>query len=800
MSSEARASSILPRLGARTLARLLLAGVAALFVTSPASAQPTTARVSVSSGGAEGNGYSFAGVVSADGRWVAFVSQATNLVAGDTNRWQDVFVHDRHTGTTTRVSLGPGGIEANGPSGSQSISADGRMVAFTSRASNLVSGDTNGASDVFVHDRHTGMTSRVSVFGGVSQGSRASGNAAISADGRFVAFDSFTSDFDDTNQASDVFVHDRVLATTTRVSVGPLGVEANAGSDAAAISADGRWVAFTSSASNLIVGDTNDAPDVFVHDRRTATTSRVSVGPGGTEGNRASGSAAISADGRYVAFDSLADNLIDRDSNQRMDVFVHNVQTGTTTRVSEGSGGVQGNHLSVDPALSADGRWVAFTSSASNLVVDDTNAHEDVFAHDRHTGTTTRVSVGPGGLQANSVSVAPSVSTDGRWIAFSSVADNLVTADTNAGSDVFVFDRGVASCAVTLTPSTAWAPAAPSTDRIFVLAAADCAWTAESSDRSWLSVTAGANGIGVGTVDYHVAANTAGPRSGAITIGGRTFTVTQVSATEPMPPEALTAHVVRGSVVTLRWTMPSFGPAPTHFVLEGGLSRGQTLATLSTGSSAPVVSVTMPTGSFYVRVRAANGAHSSAPSNEILLHVNVAVPPSAPRAVVGLVTGSTVTLAWTNTYEGGAPASLLLTIAGPTTGSVPLVLSDSVSARDVSPGTYVVSLSAVNGAGVSPPSNAVALTVTCSGPPFVPTGVVVYNAGRTVFVEWAPGPGGPAPTSYRLHVSGTWTGTIATTGRAMSRAAAPGSYTLSVQAVNACGVSGGTAPYTVVVP
>src|SRR5438132_6325767 len=246
----------------------------------------TTERVSVASDGTtEGNDASLGSALSADGRFVAFDSAATERVAGDTNVASDVLVHDRQTGTTERVSVASDGTQGNGSSGLLSfafppaLSADGRFVAFVSFAANLVAGDTNGATDVFVHDRQTGTTERVSVASDGTQGDGTSSSSALSADGRFVAYHSAATTLvaGDTNGATDVFVHDRQTGTTERVSVASGGTQGNGISAAPALSGDGRFVAFHSTATNLVAGDTNGAPDVFVHDRQAGTTERVSV-------------------------------------------------------------------------------------------------------------------------------------------------------------------------------------------------------------------------------------------------------------------------------------------------------------------------------------------------------------------------------------------------------------------------------------------------------------------------------------------------------------------------------------------
>ena len=265
--------------------------------------------------------------ISADGRFVAFAAWARNLAPGDTNGFGDVFVHDRGTGTTERLSVDRTGTEANDTIHQPAISGDGHVVAFVSAATNLVPGDTNGQADVFVHDRPSG--------------------------------------------------------TTERVSVNSAGAEGDGSSERPTLSADGRYVAFSSSATNLVPGDTNGQSDVFVHDRRTGTTERVSVDSAGTEANGWSERPSISADGRFVAFCSYATNLVPRDTNGRWDEFVHDRQTHTTERVSVDSAGTEGNGDSRGASLSADGRFVAFASDANNLVPWDTNSVTDVFVRDR---------------------------------------------------------------------------------------------------------------------------------------------------------------------------------------------------------------------------------------------------------------------------------------------------------------------------------------------------------------------------------------------------------------------------------
>jgi Tol biopolymer transport system component len=373
-----------------------------------------------------------------------FESLATNLVVGDTNGKRDIFVHDRQTGVTERVSVASDGTEANDESFYRSISADGRYVGFGSWATNLVAGDSNGVQDIFVHERQIGVTERASV---ASDGTEANGPSYcpfISDDGRYVAFTSHATNLvaGDGNGACDVFVRDRQTGVTERVSVTSDGREANGESSVSCISGNGRYVAFESRAFNLVVGDTNGLPDIFVHDRQTGVTERVSVASDGTQANGESYYLSISGDGCYVAFQSLATNLVVGDINGVQDIFVHDRLTGQTELVSVTSDGQQANGDSSVPSISADGRHVAFHSRATNLVPGGTHNLGDVYVRDRLTGRTEQVSVASDGAQGNPASEDPSISANGQYVAFDSSATNLVAGDTNNSSDIFVRDQG----------------------------------------------------------------------------------------------------------------------------------------------------------------------------------------------------------------------------------------------------------------------------------------------------------------------------------------------------------------------
>ncbi len=409
----------------------------------PRSSPGITRMVSVSSDGEQANSTSNTPALSADGRFVAFLSYSTNLVPSDTNGRTDVFVHDRQTGLTERINVDSDGNQANDESDAPAISADGRFVAFVSSASNLVSSDTNGRSDIFVHDRQTGRTERVSVDSAGNEADDGSDAPAISANGRFVAFVSSAANLapSDTNGRSDIFVHDRQTGRTELISVDSAGNEADDGSDAPAISANGRFVAFVSSAANLVPSDTNGSRDVFVHDRQTEQTERVSVDSAGGQADDASRSPSLSSDGQLVAFASDAQNLVPRDTNRDRDVFVHDRRTGVTERVSVNSAG----YGSIQPAdgsvISGDGRFVAFHATDGNLVADDTNRRRDVFVRDRQLGTTEQVSVDDSGNQGDDRSVSPAISGDGQVVAFASYSLNFVPVVHAKSHLVYVRER-----------------------------------------------------------------------------------------------------------------------------------------------------------------------------------------------------------------------------------------------------------------------------------------------------------------------------------------------------------------------
>src|SRR6266542_6874244 len=430
-----------------------------LWMALPAGAASlSTEIVSVSSAGVQGNGESFPSTgptsISRNGQFVVFASSADNLVAGDTNEHFDVFRRDRSSGQTVLVSVSSSGQQVNGdsgfPSGTFSISADGNLVAFDSETSNLVPGDTNRLPDVFVHDVATGETTRVSVTSSGRQAQGESFGAAISDDGRLAVFNSTARLVpEDTNRRLDVYARDLVTGQIRLVSVSSTGQLGNDDSFVeGSPSGDSRLVVFSSLATNLVPGDTNDNVDVFLRDLVTGQTTRVTVplsgqgGGGGFQGH-------ISANGRFVAFNSGKDDLVRHDTNGFQDVFVRDLKIGRTTRVSVSSVGEQGNDDSCcSKGISGDGRFVAYRSFASNLVPDDTNGGYDAFLFDRSTGQTVLASVsatGEQGVYPDPIvgSSNVSISEDGAWVLFASAATNFPPAgDSNGDENGDTFVRG----------------------------------------------------------------------------------------------------------------------------------------------------------------------------------------------------------------------------------------------------------------------------------------------------------------------------------------------------------------------
>lgn len=455
-----------PRLALGALATALVAGTLA-----PAGAAPGTTVRASERPTTQANGHSPATSVtdttspqlSLDGRSVAFSSDATNLVSGDTNRVSDVFVR-LPTGTVARASVSNAGRQANGPSHSPAISVDGRYVAFVSEATNLVAGDTNGVADVFLRDRARQRTTRVSVATGGVQANGASSSPSISLFGRYVTFESAAANLaaGDTNALADAFVHDTTTRATGRLmpptdqglqtvplteAPDPTAVLRRDWTASPSISYDGRYVAFVRGTYERGPA-VPSALEIFVRDRRARTYTKVDIKPWMGGARVLADNPVISADGRYVAFeawsilDSVAgsDEALIRNPLDVKDVFVYDRISSSIGQVSVNSFFQAGNADSYAPSISAGGQYIAFSSDASNLVPGDTNAAPDVFVRDNVARTTSRMSIAEGSAQAAAGGTRPSISYEGRNVAFAS-SSPLVSGDTNGRSDVFRRDR-----------------------------------------------------------------------------------------------------------------------------------------------------------------------------------------------------------------------------------------------------------------------------------------------------------------------------------------------------------------------
>ena len=425
-------------------------------------------RASGASGADSINGFSLESSISADGRYIAFDSNSNTVDPEDDDNFiRDIFVRDLRTKETILVSRASGesGALGNGDSSEPSISADGRYVAFVSKASNLHPDDGDGSLDVYVRDLQANTTTLVSRASGAdgAKGNLESREPSISGDGRYVAFSTLSTNLE--GNGPYVYVRDLQANTTTLVSRanGADGAPAAYSAQQPSISADGRHVAFSSESDNLTPDDTDAGFwDVFVRDLQANTTTLVSR-PSGTEGekgNDGSDDPSISADGRYVAFSSWASNLSTEDADSAGDIFVRDLQANTTTLASRATGaaGTPGDWDSSEPSISADGRYVAFRSDATTLDPDDEAIHPDVFLRDLQASTTTLVSRASGvtGAAADAPSYKPSLSADGRFVSFTSNAE-LHPDDTESSGDIYrrtlLLDPPVNLNAPTLTGS-----------------------------------------------------------------------------------------------------------------------------------------------------------------------------------------------------------------------------------------------------------------------------------------------------------------------------------------------------------
>ncbi len=423
----------------------LLVGVVLIGVPSAADAAPqvpsATGRVSVRSNGAEAHGNSFVQDISANGRYVVFSSSAPDLVPGDNNGDSDVFVRDRAAGTTERVSVSSAEQEGHGIAGEAAISDDGRFVAFASTAEDLVPLDDNTMTDVFLRDRQQGTTGRISGGVGPGQSNGDSSSPAVSGDGTVVVFESDAANLvgGDGNAVADIFRYDIATFATERVSISTTETEAHGASREPAVSANGTVVAFQSDATDLIgANDTNGQRDVYARRDATGDTIRISVGAGGLQAvGGGSFVPSISADGTRFAFESDAENIVPNDGNGTRDVFFRVPAAGHTELVSVNPAATAADGFSGAASIQADGTRVAFDSEATDLVANDTNgAVQDVFIRDLVADQTQLVSRRPG-VVVGGATAGPFMAANGI-VAMASEATNLVAGDGNGSIDVFV--------------------------------------------------------------------------------------------------------------------------------------------------------------------------------------------------------------------------------------------------------------------------------------------------------------------------------------------------------------------------
>lgn len=418
----------------RLLAFVLLAAPAMAQICAPL-------RLSVDASGAQADRGSSSPCMSADGRFVAYLSSATNLVPGDTNGVDDVFVVELATGVVERASVGAAGAEAHGPCSGPSLSADGGLVCFASFAGDLAPSDSNGQNDVFVRDRAAGTTELVSRAPGGAAAAGSSYAARISPDGRFVAFLSWADDLvaGDTNWTRDLYLHDRQNGLTTRVA--PAGVEPDGpcgGNFGPRWSEDGRFLAFASEATNLVPGDTNGVQDVFVFERAAGAIQRVSLSPQGLQHDDWSDLADFSLDGSVLLVLSAARSWGFVDDNDAPDLYAVHRATLASECVSRSWKGIAAAQGAWAGSISRDGRFAAFVSDAETLVPLDGNNQRDLYLRDRHAGTIERANtipaIGPSVGTANFPALDPS----GDRVLFTSLANDLAWGDSNDAWDVFL--------------------------------------------------------------------------------------------------------------------------------------------------------------------------------------------------------------------------------------------------------------------------------------------------------------------------------------------------------------------------
>jgi Tol biopolymer transport system component len=847
-----------------------------------------TERVSVGTGAIEGDRNSpellSTPQVSADGRMVAFLSDATNFVPGDTYGKTDLFIRDRSLAVTICADAMPTGTLGVAPAtcSGAAITPDGRYIVFDSDAMNLVPGDTNGGTDTFVLDRRSGAVERVSV---TSEGGQAEhkedrgfwdGAPAISGDGRFVVFVSRADNLapkDDT--WPDVFLRDRLLGTTRRVTTTPSGYWA--GGHGPSISEDGRWVALDA-AQALVPGDRDYTGGIHVYDRMTGTYERISSGWGGTAGGSGDfySPALVSGDGRYVAFAHSGERIVSGDTNGVTDVFVRDRTSGLTRRVSVSSSGGQASGASALQSLTADGRYVGFYSYATDLVPGGgTWGYADSFVHDRADHTTVRVSLTHTGAASNQGGWGPALSEDGRWAAFHSWDDGFVGADSNGGQDVFLRNRkvgvttrasvgsagdqmpgdstlgavtanarfilflnngrgvipsgGASSAGLYLRDlgSAGGPPAAPSSLVATSLSSSairldwhdgsknEGLFRIERSDDGGATFSpagaAGANitswtdwGLATGVYVYRIrSANEDGGSAGYAEVWART------TGAPPLAPTGLRVYPVTENSITLRWRDPNSGEAAYRVERAGADGQYQVVTTTALGSTSYRDSGLSESTTYSYRVTATGSAGDAGPAGPIAATTLPAAPTNLSAAVSG---PQRITLRWLDHSSGESEFRIERSTDGGATWPTVLRLSSVVGSGSwvtyldggLTPGlTYTYRVSAIGPGGASSPAGPVAvllavpaapgnLTAAALSPTRIRLSWTENAANRTYFeVQWSTDGGVTYPNAARVTGSYALGATVTYDRTGLTPAAA---YTFRVRAVNGAGGSAFAGP------
>jgi hypothetical protein len=428
-----------------------VSGVLAYGLISPAAISATVpginVGISVSTGGGNPDNLAMKPSSSQDGRYIAYVSAATNLVSSDTNGQTDIFVRDRLNGTTTMLSVSSSGVQANGPSNRAQISANGRYVTFESTATNLVSGDTNAKSDIFVRDQVLNTTQLVSSSSAGVIGNDYSGEPDISADGKHVVFNSYATNLVSSPSITynGVYVKNLSSGEVKLVSKSASGVAPNALINTPSISCEGRFIIFSSGANNLVSGDPNyplvkNKQRIYLVDMLNGGTLDYLTGTA----DKSMSPGQISCNGNYIPLVSAASNIVSGDTNLVNDTFLYDRINSSFERISISSTGTEGNGANYGESMSVsnDGKFVTFASTATNMVSGDTNGKVDVFLRNRQAGTTEVISMNASSVLGDGDSLDAAISYDGRYVSYTSAATNLVSGYGTTANAVYSSQTG----------------------------------------------------------------------------------------------------------------------------------------------------------------------------------------------------------------------------------------------------------------------------------------------------------------------------------------------------------------------